>query len=162
MPVFISHRTADNSLAAQVALSLRFYHEIECYIDDIDQELAQAQGTPAVTALIVTRLNQCTNLLAIVTANTEGSWWVPFEVGVARQAPRVITTFTNQSDYLLPEFLLEWPRLRGDSAVDEFARLYKAQQRLLKERVLEKRAMFSDQLNLVDQFQRQLKALLGQ
>lgn len=162
MPVFISHRTADDALARQAANRLKNYHGIDCYIDDIDQELKRAQGTPAITALIVRRLNQCTNLLAIVTANTEGSWWVPFEVGVARQAPRVITTFTNQSDYSLPEFLREWPRLRGETAIDEFAALYKAQKQILRDQVLEKRAMFSDQLNAVDRFHQQLKARLGQ
>lgn len=134
MPVFISHRTADDALARQAASRLRYYHGIECYIDDIDQELKRAQGTSEVTALIVRRLNLCTNLLAIVTANTEGSWWVPFEIGVARQAPRVITTLTNQEDYSLPEYLREWPRLRGASAIDQFAELYKEQNRVLPAR----------------------------
>jgi len=162
MPVFISHRTADDKLAQQVAFRLKQQHGIECYLDDIDQELKKAQGTPAVTGLIVRRLNQCTNLLAIVTINTEGSWWVPFEVGVARQAPRVITTFTNQEDSSLPAYLLEWPRLRGDSAIDEFAKLYKAQQQILRANVLEKRALAAEQVSVVDQFHRQLKARLGQ
>lgn len=162
MPVFISHRTADDRLAEQVASRLKYHHGIECYIDDIDQEVRRARGTPAITALIVRRLTQCTNLLAIITANTEGSWWVPFEVGVARQAPRVITTFTNQAESALPEFLLEWPRLRGEAAIDEFAALYKAQNRLLREQVMEKRAAFPEQLSAVDRFHEQLKARLGQ
>lgn len=162
MPVFISHRTADDWLARQAADRLKHQHGIDCYIDDIDQELKRARGTPEITALIVQRLNQCTNLLAIVTANTEGSWWVPFEVGVARQAPRVITTFTNQSDYSLPEYLCEWPRLRGDTAIDEFAAMYRAQSRVLREKVVEKRAMFTDQLSVVELFHQKLKARLGQ
>ncbi len=114
MPVFISHRTADDEIAKAVYQRLRFHHNIECYIDDIDEELRRARGTAVVTSLIVERLNACTNLLAIVTQNTQGSWWVPFEVGIARQAPRVITSFTNQRDSAMPEFLLEWPRLRGE------------------------------------------------
>lgn len=162
MPVFISHRTADDGIAQKVAYRLKYHHNITCYIDDIDAELGRARGTAAVTDLIVNRLTSCTNLLAIVTQNTQGSWWVPFEVGVARQAPRVITAFTNQADSQLPEYLLEWPRLRGDQAVDTFASYYKRQRRALSEDVLEKRATASQQLRTVDDFHRQLKAALGQ
>ena len=162
MPVFISHRTADDAVAQQVASRLKYRHGITVYIDDIDQQVSRARGTPAITALLVRRVNECTNLLAIVTQNTQGSWWVPFEIGIARQAPRVITSFTNQADASLPEYLLEWPRLRGDTAVDTFARLYKQQQKLLTEQVMEKRASASAQLSYVDQFHANLKAALGQ
>ena len=161
MPVFISHRTADNEIAQRVAQRLT-YHIITVYIDDIDQELRRLEGTSAITGLLVQRVNACTNLLAIVTQNTQGSWWVPFEIGVARQSPRAITTMTNLLDTLLPEYLLEWPRLRGDAAVDTFAQLYKAQQRVLKEQVMEKRASASMQVSYVDQFQASLKSALGQ
>jgi len=162
MPVFISHRTADNEIAQRVAYRLQNKHNITVYIDDIDRELRRVQGTSAITGLLVRRVNACTNLLAIVTQNTEGSWWVPFEIGVARQSPRAITTMTNLVDALLPEYLLEWPRLRGDAAVDTFARLYKEQRRVLTEQVLEKRASASMQVSYVDQFQASLKRALGQ
>jgi len=162
MPVFISHRTADNAIARQVAFRLKRRHGITIYMDDIDQKVKSARGTPAITALLVRRVNECTNLLAIVTENTSGSWWVPFEIGIARQAPRVITSFTDQTDASLPEYLLEWPRLRGDTAVDTFARLYKQQQKLLIEQVLEKRAAAALQIHYVDQFHASLKTTLGQ
>jgi len=162
MPVFISHRTADDLLAGQVASRLQNVHGITCYVDDIDAELGASRRTARVTELIVKRLTACSNLLAIVTENTQGSWWVPFEVGVARQAPRIITSYTNQYDSALPEYLLEWPRLRGNDAVDEFARLYKSQRSTLRESVVEKRAYAAAAMNTVDQFHRTLKARLGQ
>jgi len=162
MPVFISHRTADDGEAKRVAYRLKQIHGIPVYIDDIDQHVAQNRGSPAITALLVERITACTNLLALVSANTRGSWWVPFEIGVARQAPRVITTLTTQQDSDLPEYLLEWPRLRGDAAVDKFAELYKAQQRYLTERVIKKQASFSAQVSDVEQFQINLKRALGQ
>ncbi len=162
MPVFISHRTADNAIALQVALRLRTKHGITVYIDDIDQEVKKAQGTAAITALLVRRINACTNLLAIVSQNTQGSWWVPFEIGVARQSPRAITTMTNQTDETLPKFLLEWPRLRGDTAVDVFAQLYKLHSRVLTERVLQKQGSVLEQISSVDQFNTTLKRALGQ
>ncbi|ABC76784.1 toll/interleukin-1 receptor domain-containing protein [Syntrophus aciditrophicus] len=162
MPVFISHRTADDTIAKEVAYRLRYRHGITVFIDDIDQEVRQAQGTAAITALLVQRINTCTNLLAIVSQNTQGSWWVPFEIGVARQSPRAITTMTNLVDASLPEYLLEWPRLRGEAAVDTFARLYKEQNRVLTEQVLEKRASAPMQASYVDRFQASLKNALGQ
>jgi hypothetical protein len=162
MPVFISHRTADDKIAHEVADRLRIQHSIKVYIDDIDFELRRAQGTPAITSLLVQRLNSCTNLLAIFTQNTTGSWWVPFEIGIARQAPRVITTMTNLVDASLPEYLLEWPRLRGQSAVDTFAQLYNDQRNVLTDQVLEKRASASRQVEYVDNFQTRLMRALGQ
>ncbi len=162
MPVFISHRTKDNALAQKVAKRLHDYHNIPVYIDEIDGDVNKAQRTAAITALLVDRINRCTNLLAVVTQNTQGSWWVPFEIGVARQAPRVITCLTDQEDASLPEYLFEWPRLRGETAVDTFARLYKAQSKILNERVLGKRATAALQFSSVTEFEKTLKIALGQ
>ena len=161
MPVFISHRSADNEIAGAVAFRLKSVHQIMCYVDDIDQRLKSASQQD-VTRILVDMVNKCTNLLAVITKNTEGSWWVPFEVGVAKQAPRVICSMTNLADASLPGYLMEWPRLRGDKAVDEFAGLYKLQQKKLNEDILQKRASASAQLTTVDDFHRKLKAVLGQ
>lgn len=161
MPVFISHRTADDAIAASVAGRLR-QHGIVVYVDDFDKATATAKSDRALTSVIVARLNACTNLLAIVTANTNGSWWVPFEIGVARQAPRAITSMTNLEMRQLPEYLREWPILRGDVAVDTYAAMYKAQRQLLTESVMEKRASAADPFATVSAFQQQLKARLGQ
>jgi len=161
MPVFISHRTTDNAIAIQVFARLTQTHGITCYIDDVDQRLKVATQTD-LTKRLVEMINKCTNLLAVISANTEGSWWVPFEIGVAKQSPRVICTMTNLLDTSLPAYLMEWPRLRGDKAIDEFAKLYKLQRQLLNEQVLEKRAIASVQLNTVDAFHRTLKTTLGQ
>lgn len=161
MPVFISHRSADNALAQQVATRLTQTHGIKCYLDDIDQRLKSATQQE-LTRILVDMVNKCTNLLAVITANTEGSWWVPFEIGVAKQAPRVICSITNQSDTSLPGYLMEWPRLRGEKAIDEFAKLYTLQKKFLTENVLEKRVAASLQISTVDSFHRSLKAALGQ
>jgi len=106
MPVFISHRTTDDSLAKMVFKRLLEVHRIPCYIDDLDREANSARGTARVTEVILGRLELCTHLLALVTENTRGSWWVPFEIGVARRAPRIISTYTNVYRDL-PEYLKE-------------------------------------------------------
>ena len=161
MPVFISHRSADDVIAKNVAYRLKNIHGITCYLDDIDDRLRKV-SPQELTKILVDMVNKCTNLLAVVTENTTGSWWVPYEIGVAKQAPRVITSMTNLRDAALPEYLMEWPRLRGESAVDTYARLYKLQKQLLVENVLEKRASASLQMSSVDGFHQRLKSQLGQ
>jgi hypothetical protein len=162
MPVFISHRTADDTIARAVRDRLTNIHGITCYLDDLDKEAGYANQSNRVTALILRRLNDCTNLLALVTQNTRGSWWVPFEVGVARQAPRIITSYTNLAQGELPEFLTEWPVLRGENAIDTFAAYYKKQAPIVKRSLIEKFAAASEGIAGVDAFHGQLKAALGQ
>ena len=158
MPVFISHRTADDALARAVHDRLVRQHGILCYIDDLDRQT----NAKNITSLIVSRVKQCTNLLVLVTPNTQGSWWVPFEVGVAREAPRVITSFTNLLQSQLPEYLTEWPVLRGESAVDTFAEFYKKRSMLVKRAIAENRTTASPGLTEVEEFHKQLKAALRQ
>lgn len=161
MPVFISHRTADDTLARGIYYRLQQVHGIKCYIDDVDRA-ARAADEKAITSLIVSRLVACTNLLAIMTENTRGSWWVPFEIGVARQAPRMITTFTNLQRPGLPEYLTEWPVLRGDQAVDTFARHYKQQQVTAQRVLLDQRGASASASGIPETFHRDLKSALGQ
>ena len=160
MPVFISHRTADDPIARLVSDRLTGVHGIKCYIDDLDRETT----TKNITALIVSRLKQCANLLVLVSKNTQGSWWEPFEVGVAREAPRIITSYTNLQQEELPEFLTEWPVLRGTNAIDKFAALYKVKIETAKRAFSESRtaAAVASSSAEVDAFHKQLKASLGQ
>lgn len=162
MPVFISHRTADDTIARRVCDRLVQVHGIPCYLDDLDKEAGLANQSNRVTSLIVQRLNNCTNLLAIITKNTRGSWWVPFEVGVARQAPRAITSFTNLANGELPEFLTEWPVVRGDKAIDIFAAMYQQQAGSIKRALIDNTARALEGIAGVEAFHRQLKASLGQ
>lgn len=161
MPVFISHRTADDHVANAVYLRLTRVHSIKCYLDNFDDE-AKSAGQSRITRLIVDRLTACTNLLALVTVNTRGSWWVPFEVGVARQAPRMITSFTTLDDSELPEYLKEWPILRGENAIDIFAAAYKRQLSSATRILLAEQAGRSAAFSSVDAFHKELKSALRQ
>jgi len=158
MPVFISHRTVDNVLAWQVYYRLYFHHNIKCYLDDLDKE---ARTTESITKVILKRLEECTHLVAVITPNTEGSWWVPFEIGVARRAPRIISSFTSLSDYQLPEYLKEWPVLRGEDAIDTFARIYKAGTAQIGT-LLREDVRFHDRAATAQTFEVRIKGSLGQ
>lgn len=161
MPVFISHRTVDDRIALTVYDRLRM-HGITCYIDNVDA-LASRLTEREITSYIVQKLNDCTNLMAIVTPNTKGSWWVPFEIGVARQAPRIITSYYQGTQTELPEYLKEWPVLFYEHHIDAFAQLYKSQMATGKRIILERKSYpFESAEGEVNGFYRSLKASLGQ
>lgn len=148
MAIFISHASADNQIAAKVFNRLKIHHRIGCYLDDIDERLRSMRGRPGLTPYLVRKIKEHDTLLAVVTQNTQQSWWVPFEIGTAREIPIIITSYTNLLDPLsgnysgrLPEYLLEWPRLRTDQDIDIFANKYKERQRFQ-----ERAADFSDRV----------------
>jgi hypothetical protein len=161
MPVFISHRTIDKALATQVYNRLTLTHQIKCWIDSVD-----AQTDPAtITQQILNGINDCTHLLAIVTLNTDGSWWVPYEIGVAEQGARAITTFTQLTRLHLPEFLWHWPVIRNDIQIDQFAAAYKRESILLANVKSAASLSLKDRttaLGTAKSFHRNLKLMLGQ
>lgn len=139
MPIFISHTTQDDTLAQKVYFRLKHIHSIDCYIDNMDRELANKRGSSQLTPILVDRLRRCDTLLAVVTSNTKESWWVPFEIGTAREMPRIISSYTPlpdrpayQGQAALPEYLLEWPRLRTENDIDVFAREYRKKSLLME------------------------------
>lgn len=119
MPVFISHRSTDSDAALKVSLRLRA-HGIDTYLDVLDPEL---QGVENVTQRILDGLRRCTHLLAVISTATAGSWWVPFEIGVATDAEQRITSYAL-SAVSLPDYLRIWPVLTRDEHIDLFARRY--------------------------------------
>lgn len=155
MPVFISHRTADNDKARTLAYRLKTSHNILSYVDDFDPETAT---TKSITELLVSRIKLCTHLMALITDKTGGSWWVPFEIGVARQADRRITSFDNSYATKLPEYLTEWPVLKNDADLDKFAEAYHRD--TTAKPLFEKFGMASRSISTPEQFHSHLKAAI--
>ena len=153
MPVFISHRTADDAKAQTLAQRLAS-HNIPCYLDHFDPE---AKSTSEITSLIVGRINLCTHLMALVTNATVGSWWVPFEIGVARQGDRRITSFDN-STVELPEFLTEWPVMTTNTDLDLFAEAYHRDRS--SRPIMEKYASASRSIGTANEFHAKLKSAI--
>jgi len=154
MPVFISHRTADDAKAQALASRLLRRHNIKCYLDHFDP---QAGSTREITNLIVSRIDLCTHLMALVTNATVGSWWVPFEIGVARKGDRRITSF-DASSVSLPEFLKEWPVMTREEHLDLFAEAYH-RDRTAKP-ITEKYAGYARSIASAEDFHMKLKSAL--
>ena len=120
MPVFISHKREDKDNALRMAAHLKA-NGITCYVDVLDPTL---KTTDDITETIMQRVKQCTHLMALVFSYTERSWWVPFEIGVATEIDRRISSFQSGNS-ALPEFLTKWPVLKTITDLDTFIRLYK-------------------------------------
>jgi hypothetical protein len=95
--------------------------------------------------------------MAVVSAYTTQSWWVPFETGVASGLERRIVTYQlNSVD--LPEFLTKWPLLRSTEDLGRFIRMY----RLDAATPLSEGRTAPGVVQDAPQFHRALKTLLGQ
>jgi len=120
MPVFVSHKREDKDKALEISSYLQRCG-VACYVDILDPAL---KTTDDITDTIMRRVKQCTHLMAIVSAYTERSWWVPFEIGVASEIERRICSF--QAAYAsLPEFLKKWPILKNQAHLEVFVQNYR-------------------------------------
>ena len=120
MPVFISHKREDTAKSLLIAQYLKD-RDISVYVDALDPSL---QTTDDITARLMLYISRSTHLIAVVSSYTSASWWVPFEVGVASQGNRRITTFEMER-VALPDFLSKWPILRTVEDLKDFANIYK-------------------------------------
>lgn len=105
--IFISHRKLDRDAALVIANHLKNLN-VDIYIDEYDR-LLSAATTVGDTAKIVEYIENgiltSTHLLGIVSPNTKGSWWVPFEIGSARQKNLSIAYLLLDNVDYLPEYL---------------------------------------------------------
>jgi hypothetical protein len=156
MPVFISYHRPDEQRAKNIHLLLRA-SSVEAYLDVLDPQL---QGHEGVTKRIVDALERCTHLLAMISNTTVASWWVPFEVGVATEKTRRITSY-DVSTVALPEFLKIWPVITNSEGLNRFIRRYKEDSSVLKKSYKMSEAARSS-VQTASDFHRLLKSDLGQ
>ena len=107
--VFVSHTTNDDSLAEEVAECIRSF-ELTAWVDS--DFMAPKDDGPRMASKIKRVIGRSFCLLAVVTSATSKSWWVPFEIGVASDKNRFLSTYGDPS-VTLPSFLAAWPRVRN-------------------------------------------------
>lgn len=116
MKIFISHKQEDALSAKQMASELRAIN-VDYYLDLLDSSVVQSGRK--LTNHIKRNLNDCTDIIVIMSNLTRFSQWVPFEVGMAAQIDMPTATFL-QEDVLLPDFLQYWPRLKKVSDIRKY------------------------------------------
>lgn len=156
--VFISHKQEDAAAAAAIEARLKTAHRIDCYLDVLDPSIGKTGEELA--RYVRDKLSSCTQLLAVVTAATKESWWVPWEIGVASEKEYPLATYGGTAT--LPDFLKKWPVLRSEQDLDAYARASLAADR--ERGVLETRAMSTASVRqaATREFYRSLRASLGQ
>lgn len=156
--VFLSHKNDDSDIAGAIALRLRNQHQIDVYLDVIDRNLGKTG--PDLANYIRDEMEKCTQFLAVISAKTRESQWVPWEIGVATEKEKPLASFINPPA-TIPEFLQKWPYLQSQPDVDRYAevskRTYLTQQDSLRRTTasVARRTAFRD-------FHTSLKAQLGQ
>ena len=153
MPVFISHKK-ENKKEALLILYYLGSKGIKCYIDALDPEL---QTTDDITNILMKRVRECTHLMAVVSGYTKTSWWVPFEIGVASEIDRRITSY-QLSEVSLPEFLTKWPILQNEKDLDTFIKFYKLDKTVPLYEGRDEKAF----IETAERFHINLKSFLGQ
>lgn len=105
--VFVSHTTNDDNIAERVATCIRSC-DLTAWVDS--DFLASHDDGPGMASKIKRVIERSYSLLAIVTNATNASWWVPFEIGVASQTNKFLSTYGSPR-VSLPSFLSVWPRV---------------------------------------------------
>ena len=153
MPVFLSHKREDTNATLLLAHYLE-RNGVICYVDVLDES---TKTTDDLTSLLMSRVRQCTHIMAVVSDNTEKSWWVSFEIGVASELTRRVTTY-RLAEIKLPDYLTKWPVLSSYTDLDRFIYHYKLDATVQ----LQERTYGSSVIQTASQFHSELKRSLGQ
>ena len=116
MKIFISHKREDSAIASRIADELKAIN-VPYYLDVLDSSIISSGKE--LTNHIKQHLNDCTDIIVIMTEATKYSQWVPFEVGMSAQIDMPTASYL-QENVSLPEFLEYWPRLKKPSDIAKY------------------------------------------
>ena len=118
MKIFISHKKEDVVIARTIANKLRSLGK-NYYLDALDSTICGSGKK--LTDHIKFALNDCTDIIVVMTEKTRKSQWVFFEVGMATQVGLPISTYLAEN-VVLPDFLDYWPQLRKLQDISTYVR----------------------------------------
>ncbi len=129
--VFISHKNEDAVQASRIANYL-MVNGLEVYLDVIDAQLGRSG--PDLAEYIRAQLDKCTQSLAVISARTQASWWVPWEIGVATEKERFLASFISDNASV-PEYLAKWPYMRTQPDLDKYIQESKRAELLVESQI---------------------------
>lgn len=156
MTVFISYRHTDLRTASTINDVLNAAG-ITTYLDKLD---AESQTTEDITSVITRKIAQSSHLIAVVSAQTALSWWVPFEIGEATIVGRRIVSFHTGGNRL-PEYLDKWPQMNNMGHLQLFIQAYKNDSRLFVANESAGNESFITRRSNADDFHRGLKSSIS-
>ncbi|MGE4131429.1 MAG: toll/interleukin-1 receptor domain-containing protein [Bdellovibrionales bacterium] len=125
--IFISHRYADEQKARELS-SLLKSKDVESYLDVLDPA---TRATVDITKHIMKNLDGCSHLIVIFSVNTNGSLWVPFELGAAYKGEKGIGTLLVDN-VATPQYLDTFPKMKTSADIDQYLEEYRADRKLTK------------------------------
>lgn len=157
MKVFISHKKEDSYIASQILAKIK-ESGADAYLDLLEGELL-LKGEK-LTQHIKDKLNECTDLMAVVSSITQISWWVPFEIGMAAQKDFPIVSYLKDG-VGLPDYLSYWPKLKSLGDINKYVKAKKSvEQQLIIEKSLGKTWNFASKGTPTDWFYKELRSVL--
>ena len=115
--VFLSYRHTDKTTAWDLAhyLDLR---GIRVFIDVHDDSLVPGQED--LDDALVTAINNARTMIIVVSDEIQGSWWVPWEIGVSTPFGKPRATYKPQTSGPLPAYLEKLKKLRNSREADSW------------------------------------------
>ena len=105
--VFLSHKGEDSGLAEDLGRILS-RQGLSVYLDVWDPKVDDDLTLETYLREIIRNTD---HILAVITTQTALSWWVPFEIGVARETESGIASYVEAKSYRtlkLPSYLVNW------------------------------------------------------
>ena len=121
--IFLSHISIDKSSATAIGDYITKQGDIDIYLDLNDEELQRAvtrDDPTGVTKFIEQGLSNSTHIMCLVSAATVGSWWVPYELGFAKNAGKHLSTLKLKGEITLPAYLQISEIIPGTKTLNDF------------------------------------------
>ena len=120
--VFLSYRHTDQATAWELAhyLDLR---GIRVFIDVHDNTLAPGQGD--LDDALMTAIDNSNTMIIVVSDKTQGSWWVPWEIGVSTPSGKPKAMYKPQASGPLPDYLERLKRLRNSEEAESWVTAFR-------------------------------------
>lgn len=96
--IFLSHISVDKPSAVAVGKYIMKHGGIDIYVDIHDEQLQQAvsnNDAAGITGFIERGLSYSTHIVCLVSPDTVRSWWVPYELGFAKNAGNNLATLKH-------------------------------------------------------------------
>jgi len=121
--IFLSHISVDKSSAIAIGDYIKKHGDIDIYLDLNDEDLqsaARSDDPSGVTRFIEQGLTFSTHIMCLVSAATVGSWWVPYELGFAKNAGKHLSTLKLKGEIALPAYLQISEIILGTKTLNDF------------------------------------------
>jgi hypothetical protein len=121
--IFLSHISVDGPSAIAVRRYIIKNGGIDIYLAVHDVELQKAvskNDAVGITNFIERGLSRSTHIMCLVSARTVKSWWVPYELGFAKNAGKHLATLKLRGKIELPSYLEIRKTIHGTGSLNEY------------------------------------------